>query len=222
MRNFTENIFPFFIAAFFILFIASCNKDKNKITVNGHVYEPYAYSYVSGANVTISSSKLSSGFYNSNYTDIATTTTDANGAFSFEFEQEQSSGYRFYIYKENYFDCTIDVPDADMQPENTYSPTLEIHAIGWIRLHAQNVNPHDSTDFIAYSYDTENTSCPDCCTNTTFKGYGKTYDTIVKCKTYGSNNVHLNWHVTRYGIDAAYSDTIFCPPFDTAFYDILY
>lgn len=223
MKKWTPNIVLLVVISIFIATgIASCKKNKNVITINGHVYDPYSGSFISGANVTISSSKLSSGFYNSNYTDIATVATDANGAFSFEFEQEKSSGYRFYIYKDKYFDRTIDVADADIQPENIYAPTFDIHPIGYLKLHVKNSSPYDANDFIAYSYNIDNISCMECCTNTVLKGYGKTYDSTYKCKTYGSRDVQINWHVTKLGYDVTYSDTIFCAPFDTTFYEILY
>lgn len=200
----------------------SCKKNKNIINISGHIYDPYINTYVSGAHITVSSSKVSSGFYNSNFTDIATTTTDANGLFQFEFEQEKSSAYRFHLNLDNYFDRTIDVPEADIQPENVYSPTFDLYPIGYLKLHVKNATPYDTSDFIAYSYDIDNINCVDCCSNTTIKGYGKTYDVTSKCKTYGSKNVAINWHVTKFGIDVAYSDSIFCVPFDTTYFEILY
>jgi hypothetical protein len=223
MKNRIINIFLLLaISVFITIGITACKKHKNVITINGQVYDPYISTYLSGANVTISSSKLSSGFFNSNYTDIATTTTDANGSFSFEFDQEKSAGYRFYIAKENYFDLTVDVPDADIQPENIYTTTFNLYPAAYLKLHVKNTNPHDSTDLIAYSYNIDNISCAECCSNTITKGYGKTYDVTSKCKTYGSRDVQINWHVDKWNLDVAYSDTVFCAPFDTTFFEILY
>lgn len=200
----------------------SCNKDKNLIKISGYVFDPNNNTYVQGANITVSSIKVSSGFYNSNYTDISSATTEANGSFSFEFDQEKSAGYRFYIFKENYFDHTIDVPDADIQPENIYAPAFELYTVSYLKLHVKNSSPYDENDFIAYSYNIDNINCVDCCTNTVFKGYGTSYDSTYKCKTHGSRNVQINWHVTKWTSDVAYSDTVFCTAFDTTFYEILY
>lgn len=223
MKSRNANIFLLLVILLFFIFgISSCKKHKNIITINGHIYDPYSGLYVSSADVTISSCTINSGFYNSNYTDIATTSTDANGAFSFEFEQEKSSGYRFYIYKDHYFDNTIDIPESNIQPENIYAPTFEIYPSAYIKLHVKNNSPYDDNDFIAYSYDVGNAGCIDCCTNTVLKGYGKTYDSTYKCKTFGSKDVLINWHVTKWSIDMAYSDTVYCTPFDTTYYEILY
>jgi len=209
----------------FILFsgiIPSCKKDKNKININGSVYDPNSKATVSGVTVTISSSKITNGYYNSNYTDIATTTTDGSGNFSFEFQKDKSAGYRIYIAKSNYFDYTLDIPDANIVAGTPYTPKYDIYPVGYIKLHVKDAAPYDSTDFIAYSYTSGYLSCYECCTNTTFKGYGKLYDATSKCKTYGNQNIIINWHVTKNSTDVAYSYTFFCTPFDTTSYEILY
>lgn len=214
------------IITFFVIAIAgffySCKKDKNKITINGAVYDPDIKTYVSNAHVTISSIRISSGVYNSNYTDIATTITDGSGNFSFEFDKEKSAAYRFYIFKDNYFDNTIDIPDADIVPGTPYAPVFNIHPKAYLKLHVKNSAPWDSDDFIAYFYTSGYLSCYECCSNIMHKGYGQFYDTTSKCKTYGSQNVTINWHVTKMGIDIVYADTVFCTPFDTTFHEILY
>lgn len=203
-------------------FFDSCKKDKNVIKISGTVYDPNTKAYVSGAHINISASKVTSGFYNPNYTDIASTISDANGAFSFEFDKEKTAGYRFYIFKENYFDITTDVPDDDIVAGETYSPTFNLYPEAYIKIHVKNSSPYNSTDFIAYSYESGLVQCAECCTNTTFKGYGTDYDTLFTCKTYGNKDIKLFWHVTKVGTDMAYSDTIFAPAFDTTQYQLFY
>jgi hypothetical protein len=205
-----------------IAFFASCKKDKNVIKISGTVYDPNTKAYVQGAHVNISASKITSGFYNPNYSDIASTTTDANGAFSFEFDKDKTAGYRFYISKDNYFDNTTDVPDDDIVAGETYTPTFNIYPEAYIKLHVKNSAPYNSTDFIAYSYESNLVQCAGCCTNNTFKGYGTGYDTLFSCKAYGNQNVKINWHVTKVGTDVAYSDTIFVTAFDTTQYQLFY
>lgn len=200
----------------------SCKKEKEKITINGTIYDPNLKTFLSNAHVTISASMISSGFYNSNYTDIASTTTDANGAFSFDFEKQKSAGYRIYISKDNYFDNTIDINDADIVPGTPYTPTYNLYPVGYIKLHVKNSNPFDTTDAIRYSYSSGYLTCFECCSNVLFKGFGKHYDVTTKCKTYGSQNVNINWSVYKVGYDVAYSDSFFCTPFDTTYYQILY
>jgi len=220
-RNYLFLIVAFmgFLSAFYF---TACKKDKNKIVINGKVFDPNLKTYLSDVIVTISSIRISSGYYNSNYSDIATTTTDNNGNFSFEFEKEKSAGYRFTITKDNYFESIKDIPDADIVAGTPYSPEFYLYPKAYIKLHVQNSAPWNDNDFIAYSYTSGYLSCYQCCTNTTFQGHGQSYDTTLKCKTYGNQNIVINWHVTKMGTDIAYADTVFCDPFDTTFFEILY
>ncbi|NTW31846.1 MAG: carboxypeptidase regulatory-like domain-containing protein [Bacteroidetes bacterium] len=204
------------------VFFNSCKKDKSSIIINGSVYDPNIKIYIADASVTISTSKVSSGFYNSNYSDIASTTTDANGNFTFKFDKELSNGYRIFISKNKYFDLTVDISGNDFQAGNTYTPVYEIFPVGYLKLHVKNNTPFDDNDFIAYSYTFGFLSCYECCSNIVNKAYGENYDVTTKCKTYGSQNVVIGWHVTKHGNDIAYNDTVFCSPFDTTYYEILY
>jgi hypothetical protein len=200
----------------------SCKKEKEKININGTVYDPNLKTFLANAHITISASMISSGFYNSNYTDIASTTTDANGAFNFEFDKQKSAGYRVFISKDNYFDNTIDINDADVVPGTPYTAAYNLYPVAYIKLHVKNSTPYDTSDAIRYSYTSGYLTCYECCSNILTKGYGKNYDVTTKCKTYGSQNVMINWSVYKAGYDVAYSDTIFCIPFDTTTYQILY
>jgi hypothetical protein len=219
-----QSILYFIIAVVFLItgIMISCKKDKQKITINGSVYSPNQQSYVSNAHVTISASMVTSGFYNSNYTTIASTTTDGSGAFTFEFDKLKSAGYRIFIWKDNYFDNTIDIPDADVIAGTPYVPAYNIYPVAYLKLHVRNYPAYDSLDYIAYYYSEGALSCYQCCSNSVLKGYGETYDTIAKCKTYGGQNVTINWHVKKGPWDGTLSDTIYCTPFDTTTYEIIY
>ena len=215
----------YFLCLTFILFfgiIYSCRKDKTKITINGTVYDPNSNAYVIGANVTISASGVSSGYYNSSYTDIATTTTDANGKFTFHFDKEKSAGYRIYISKSNYFDNTIDVSGADLEPGIPYSPTYNLNTKAFIKLRVKNALPNNSNDQIIYSYSSGYLSCYECCSNTNCIGYGVNYDSTLTCKTYGNQNVIIFWHSIKGSGDVLHYDTIYCSAFDTTNFQILY
>ena len=215
----------YFIFISFIILtgvLTSCKKDKQKITINGSVYDPNTKTYVSNANVTISASIVSSGFYNSNYTQVASTTTDGSGAFSFNFDKMKSAGYRIYISKENYFDNTIDIPDDNVVAGTPYTPKYNLYTIAYLNLHVKNTTPHDSADYIAYYYSTTGLpTCFECCSNNIFRGYGVNYDTTIKCKTYGNQYVKINYHVIQVW-DASNTDSVYCTAFDTTSHNIFY
>ena len=214
----------FLAVALFSLLMAmwACKKEQAKIIFKGTVNDPNLHQPVANARVTLSSSSVSNGFYNPNYNDIATTTTLSDGSFSFEFDKQKSAGYRVYISKDNYFDNTIDIPESDITAGSAYTPTYALYPAGFITLHVKNVSPFDTTDMIAYSFSSVQTSCFQCCSNATVKGYGTHYETTSSCRTYGANYVRINWHVFKFGSDVSYSDSVYCTPFDTTYYQLLY
>jgi len=215
-----KKIIPFLLIIFLVICFANvgCKKKQNKISIRGYLFDPKQNISVAGALVTISSSKISSGVYNSNYQDIATTTTDASGNFSFDFTEEATAGYRFYIRKDKYFDYTVDVSADDITHEQAYTPTFNLYPEAYLKLGIKNIAPADSTDAITYYLTSGFLECYQCCTNTYFHGYGVSYDTVMKCKTYGSNMATVNYIVNG----TLHIQNIFCTPYDTTFYQINY
>ncbi len=217
-----QQLFVILFSALFIV-IGSCKKNKDEnISVRGTVFDPNLNVYVNDAYVTISSIRVQSGIYNSNYQDIETVVTDYNGNFGFDIKKEITNGYRIYIRKDNYFSYTVDISPDVLSPDIVYSPTYNLFPEAYIKLHVKNTMPYDSTDFIAYSFTNSNLNYYGCCTNNVFKGYGEDYDYTLKCKLYGEQYAKMNWHVTKNGSDILYKDSVFCNAFDTTFYQIYY
>ena len=154
-------------------------------------------------------------------TTIATTTTDANGKFTFQFEKEKSAGYQIYISKTNYFDNIINIPDADVVAGTPYTPIYDFFKIAYLKLHVKNVSPYNTSDQIVYSYTSGYLNCYECCSDVYFVGNGMNYDSTYTCKTYGDQKIIVTWHVVK-SADIFYTDTILCTPFDTTSYQILY
>jgi hypothetical protein len=210
----TLKIIAFSISVFLIAF--SCKKDKNKVIVNGSVYDPNTLAYIEGVKVSFMASKLSGGTYNSGYVEIASAVSDAGGKFTFEVDEDKVSGYRFFISKPNYFhvikDYTADQLNAGVQHDLSFNMYPE----GFIKLDVTNVAPMDTNDFIAYSFTNGYVDCDQCCNNVIRHGKGMTYNEIWKCKTYGNQNVIVTYYVTKNYITNMYTKTFYCNAFDTA------
>lgn len=202
--------------------ILSCKKDKNIISISGTVYDPNTKTKIEGALVTLSAIKVTSGFYNPNYSIINTTSSNADGSFSFEFKKEITAGYRFIISKENYFETISDVKDDDIKSGVPYYPEFNLYPVAFIKLHVVNSSPYDENDYIAYSYSSGTVQCPGCCDKTTYKGYGMGYDTLLKCMTYGNQKVKIVWNYKKGGNVYKESKEIFATAFDTTSYNIYY
>ncbi len=203
-------------------FIPSCNKDKNLIIVEGTVKDPNTGINVEAARVVFSSTKVTNGVYNSGFTEVARTTTDASGKFSFEIEEERASMYRIAISKENYFSLSTDISGSELVAGTPYYPEYSIYPIGYIKLHIVNTAPIDDNDAISYTFSSGWLGCYECCDNTLRFGYGVAVDQWWKCKTFGNQNVVATWNVTKNSNTILHNATIYCIASDTVTYEILY
>jgi len=202
----------------------SCDKDKkNSIHVEGKIYDPNTSEYVEGAEVIIAASKLSSGgIFSSGYEDIASTATDANGTFVFDFTEDKFAGYQIRVSKPLYFSLIKDIPTADIQPGITFSPTYNMYPVGYINLKIRNAIPSDTNDFVSYSFTSGYLSGYNCCDNTLLQGHGIFFADTVFCKTYGNQNVTVTYNVSKNGTTHVYTQTKYCSAFDTTYFIIDY
>ncbi len=210
----------FLLPLFFSL--TACRKDKNQIRVAGHVYDPNTAVNVEGALVVFSAKKISSGVYNAGFEEIARTYTDAGGNFTFDSPEEYVSEYRFSVTKNGYFSSTTDISSNDVVAGEVYNAAIDFYPIGYIVLQTRNFVPHDSADFIAYSFTSGYQNCWECCDNTVRYGYGEAFQDTLTCKTRGNQNVAVTWNVTKNNLSTQHNSTLYCPAFDTVVFQINY
>jgi hypothetical protein len=204
------------------LFMTSCNKDKNQISIEGTVTDPNSGVKVEGVTVVFSSSKITNGVFNSGYTEIGRTTTDASGKFYFEQEEERTSGYRISMSKPGYFTVSKDISGTDIIAGTLFAPTYEIFPVAYIKLHVRNYTPIDENDIISYTFTSGYLGCYECCDNSLRFGYGTNIDEWLKCKTYGNQNVTIGWTVTKIASSMFYNATVYAIAHDTITYEINY
>ncbi|NVO02668.1 MAG: carboxypeptidase regulatory-like domain-containing protein [Bacteroidetes bacterium] len=204
------------------LFFASCQKDEKKVTFSGTIVDSYSNNPISGASVTLASKKIESGVYNSNFQNITTISTDANGQYSIESPFESVIAYKIFVGKSNYFDFSTEINSNDVPNGSNYNATYSISPAAYIKLHIKNNVPFDSLDMISYSYKNTQPGCIDCCNNNIFQGIGQLFETTFKCKTFGNTTNKIEWRVTKNGTMVLHSQDVFCAPFDTTNFEILY
>ncbi len=210
-----------FLILFFGIFITSCKKeDKDSIIVKGTVINPKNNAPISGAYVYLDGKILSGGVYNDNYSEIASATSDAAGNFEINTPFQVVSAYRIRVFKNNYFDSSTNVPSDDITKGGTYTTSLSLLPAAWVKLNLNNVvNWPD--DEINYRYTGAPESCIDCCNNQFLSGVGS-YHTTYKCKLVGDGYAKFYWTVKRNGITNPFTDSVYCPSFDTAVINISY
>lgn len=207
-----------------LLITVSCNKDeKNKIHIEGKIYDPNTEEYVSNVLVTISASKLSSGgIFSSGYDEIASITTDANGTFIFDFQEDKFAGFRITAIREGYFNFFKELSTSEIIPGTTFLPTYYLYPVCYIDMKIKNIAPYDENDLISYSFTSGWLGGFECCDNTIHQGSGENFSDTVFCKTYGNQYVTVTYNVTKEGNTLLFTQTKYCQAFDTTYFNIQY
>jgi len=200
----------------------SCKKKANELVVRGKIFDPNTNAYVEGAKVKLLASKVESGIYNSNYTEVSSVLTDSDGNFSFDFTEAKVAGYRITVTKDRYFGYSEDINSDQIVSGTAFSPTYSIYPEGYVKLEIENFVSYDSLDNVTYSFTSGYTECDGCCDNTLFHGAGAAFHDTLICLTRGNQNVSVAWNVTKHNITTLHSDTFYCNAFDTVYYKINY
>lgn len=221
MRFLYRNIFIFAVFSILIL-ILSCKKDENNsISINGKIYDGNQNIPVVDAEVTFWVSRLENGTYNPNLIALFTVNTDAAGNYSFNLTKEKDASYRITIDKTKYFGQIIDI-DVDDLPPGTHNLNYTILPEAYIKLHVKNVNYFDNNDKIGYSITSTQPTGTNCCNNLPTTGTGYNYENTSICKTYGAQKIKVSWSVKKNSINSLYDSLIYCVPFDTTTFDLIY
>ena len=215
-------IFFLSILGFSLIGLNSCKKDPKIYALSGKVYDPQLESNINGASVVLRASKVQSGVYNSNYVDIASTSTSSNGAYSMEIEEEKVSGYRYYVSKQDYFDELIDIETEDLQQESSYTKNFSLNPIGYIQVNVKNTTPQGTDDEVRYRFKNVEAQCKDCWNNEINVGIGPTYSSNKSAQVIGERDLLIEWVVKKGGQQHIYQDTITSKAFQTVNFSINY
>jgi hypothetical protein len=211
---------PISILAVFVL--TSCKKNKDEIEISGRVFDSSNNQYLADAKVKLGGNGVQSGVYTPGFTDIASVQTDANGNFSFTVKKDKSDSFRLTVSKDQYFPQVFEFSSAVFSQSSTFTKDIEMPATGTLQVRIRNAYPDDYDDKIVFYFSNSDLVCLECCTNTHRTGNGPTFDTTITCKFYGNSNIVLLRSVTKNQQTNVYFDSLYCPSFSTAEYEILY
>lgn len=206
------------------LALLSCKKEeKSNLTIEGRVVDPNSGNAVGGVTVDLKAQEVSGGTFNSNFVTIATRQTASDGRYNFNFERSNASAYRLEFNKANYFEEVIDINPDNLSADQSNTYDVEINAMAWYSIHITNSNPFDGNDSLIYQLTEGNINCSNPCCSGDLKYFeGTTVDTTLTCLLYGSAYAVFNAFAIKNGNSIPYSDSIYCPPGDTGFYQLNY
>lgn len=194
------------------LLLVGCRKINHETDVSGTVYDATTMAVISQAHVYLS--KENGNCFSCNPAPFKDTYSDANGNFSFHYKADKGYSYSLGATATNYFE----EPGGSIYVDNFKNNKnekilLKPHA--YLKLHIKNTTPFNGDDII----DVGN-SFVSSVGGGAF--YGSQVDTIAIGEVFGNYTNNVIWFVTKNGVQTPYSAMVYCPRFDTAFYNINY
>ncbi|MBT3207105.1 MAG: hypothetical protein HN704_05940 [Bacteroidetes bacterium] len=218
MKN--KIIFPFKLLLI-ILLIDACTDKNNYISISGTIEDPNHQIELEDVTVNLYCQKIESGAYSSNFQLVETTTSNQHGEFSFSQPVSYVPAYKLEFEKNNYFNFSEEF-NSDIISNSEYFKRYEMYPEGFIKLHIENTFPNNTTDILIYNFSKPELNCNDCCNNTDHKYTGNEVDEYVVCKTYGNQNITIDWFVNENGNPSNFSNDFFIKAFDTTNFNLVY
>ena len=140
---------------------------------------------------------------------IDQTTADANGNFAFQVEYNEEIGYLCSAISDLYFDYN-DEFSVDKYSSGVVNVEVKLRPKAWLSLTIKSVNDYESFDYIGIN------STP------SYIFYGEV-DTSQIISVWGNDLYNLVWFIYEDGINnGSESADIYCPSFDTTYFELLY
>jgi hypothetical protein len=218
------NQFRGVLISFLIIIVAAlaCNKDSDRIIIDGSVTDPVQLMKVQGANVSLYGKLFQGGVFHPDPSVIAMATTDASGNFKIDVGQVKASDFEIHVQKDDYFGFTEPLTTNEIAAGKTYTPAYQIYPQAWIHLKVRNTFPYNASDLISYRILSQNPSCADCCSDAYVQGAGTNYNKEVFCRSRALSSAKILWNVHKGGNSFTDSAILILPLFDTAYYELNY
>ncbi len=205
-----------------LLILTGCTKNKNDIIITGKVFSPNEQSYISGVKISLEGQLFENNTWNSNYSTIASTYSDASGSYTIEHESVRTNGMRLKAEKQNYITKLIDINYEEIVPGEEFPVNINIYPSAFLLITIKNVLPANESDELTVNLTLGTDDCPTCLHsgNTTFEG-ADVNDTIFGM-VYGEKDYTVKWTVNNNGNIELHSQNVHCGKSDTATVNISY
>jgi hypothetical protein len=210
------------IALFGIVFnlcFAACKKEETTQRFEGRVLRGNNGGALSGVRVEAQTQELGNGVFNSEYSTLASTTTDGTGNYRIPFEMATYTSLRLEFTKSQYHRRWIDVDPSHFDQNDVFSKTVSLYPQATIALRISDGSAEYNQ--IQFRYKDIDFECT-CC-NDSWKVIDQpNIDTTISCMVYGDQMVHYQYRWIATGVDSLVQDSIYCPAFTTQNIDLNY
>ena len=210
MVNLTSKFSNMFrVLALFSLLVLffSCNKGTATFKINGSILDSTFGQPLVGAEVKLLQLTIGS----TTYSQIASTTTAADGSYSFSFERGKAQSYIIRFSKEDYFSQEEEFSLSDLSIKETNYRNYFTTAKSWVNLRFVHTTGN-SSDLLKFIKQEGKQECDECCptVNQYINGLA---DTSIYCINDGNTTYsYFYWliNTTQQG-----DKSITTVPFDT-------
>ncbi len=205
-----------------LITIFSCKKEASKYNISGKVVNKQLQNNLSGVKVYLDTKKVENGVYNSNFVNIATTSTASDGSFHIEITEEQVSEYQFRVKETGYFDIEELVSVDKVHNDDGYTKNFELIQQSFIELNVKNTMPQGVDDKITYRYTNVDVNGKGCCNNSPIVGNGYDYVAHHSCSVSSHKWIYLAWTISKGSTQVTKNDSIWTGDGSTVIYNINY
>ncbi len=187
----------------------SCKK-KNLLeqSITGTVTNFNSGQGVASAKVTIKARVIEGGIIHSNFSDLVTGYTSADGTFDLNFDKINAAEYRVEVSHASYFTTIASVSTDAVNGANPYNINIGVGSQSAVSVHFFNEEPVDSSEKFSYGYKGAELPC-NCCTKEVITFIGPA-DSSISCNVYGEKYFTYSYTIVAAGkpitqvIDSAY------------------
>lgn len=203
-----------FFSIFALFLASSCKKGKADFTLKGTITDATFNTGLSGASVKLFAA--GAGSFEAN--QIASSTLDAQGNYSFSFPRDKVETYYLEVIKDNYFELYETIPFSELSVEDENIRDFSTTAKSWVKFHIVN-NNGQASDVLEYIRQEGKVNCSECCLGGYQYFYGEV-DTTFYCVN-DANEEYSGYYWVQGGGDSGPVWAI-TTPFDTVDINITY
>jgi hypothetical protein len=204
---------------FVCLLFAACKKDDNNYPFSGLVQRGNQGSSLADVSVSIQHQPVINGVFNSDYSTLTNTHTNADGQYTLAVEAADYASLRLLFMKQGYHKRTIDVDPAAIEQGNGYTQNVWLYPQSTIHLHI--TDGKSTYNQLLMRYKNVNFDC--VCCDDEWKSFSQPLiDTTLSCMVYGDQFVHYQYRLINAQLDTLINDSIYCGAFENQTIELTY